>query len=389
MRIGVDACCWSSRRGFGRFTRELVTHMVAGHPQHEFTLVVDGATASQWRLPPQARLRAVATREQPTRAASAASARNPADVWRLSREASRHALDVFFFPAVYSYYPLLRRVPTVVAFHDAIAERHPDMVFPTLRSRLLWNLKTRLARRQADLVLTVSESAKVQIMAAFSIPESAIRVIPEAAAAVFQPLADSQVIRRVCERYRLPADRPLVLYVGGLSPHKNLLGLLAAVARLEGPAWHLALVGDLGADGFHGCYPQLQEACRALGLDGRVTFTGYVPDEDLVALYAAATVFVLPSFTEGFGLPALEAMACGVPVASSQDASLREVLGPAAIFFDPHDIDEMARALRRLLDDPGLRARLRSEGIERARAYSWTDAARGAVRVCEEAAGAR
>src|SRR5262249_41864451 len=162
----------------------------------------------------------------------------------------------FFFPAVYSFFPLVRRVPTAVVFHDAIAEQLPGLIFPRFQSRLLWNVKTWLARRQADRLLTVSESARAQIAVAFGLPPSEIQVLFEGPNAAFRPLDDRGGIPCVLERYGLPASVPLVLYVGGISPHKNLQGLLHALDRLRQTSLapcHLALVGDHAQDSFHGC----------------------------------------------------------------------------------------------------------------------------------------
>lgn len=390
MRIGIDACCWSNRRGFGRFTRELVEHMVASSPEHEFVLVADRQTAQDGSFPPGAQLVAVETREQPTQAAAADGARSPLDLWRMGRAVARLPLDVFFFPAVYSYFPLLRRVPTAVVFHDAIAEQHPGLIFPGVRSRWLWNLKTWLARRQADRLVTVSESARAQIAAAFGLPESDIHVVTEGPNAAFRPLDDADALRRVRAKYRLPVDQPLILYVGGISPHKNLQGLLHALDRLRqaGPVpWHAALVGDYAHDSFFGCYQELTALGGRLGLTERVTFTGFVPNDDLVALYNAATLLVLPSFSEGFGLPVVEAMACGLPVAASRRGSLPEVLGPAGVLFDPDDPAGMADALRGLLEDPSLRAAFRAEGFRRLERFSWKASAHTMVHILEELAG--
>lgn len=383
MRIGIDACCWSNRRGFGRFTREIVTTMVAEHPRHEYTLVVDRATAEESRLPPGARVEVVATREQPTRAASAAGSRSPLDLLRMARAASRIPLDLFFFPAVYTYYPMLRRVPTVVTFHDAIAETHPGLIFSGARARLFWRAKSWLANRQADRLLTVSSDARARIAAAFGRPESQVAVVNEGPGAAFRPLRDAAAARHVRDEYSLP-DEPLVLYVGGISPHKNLGGLLRAFARLKGRPAHLAIVGDHSGDSFLGCYPELVALRGRLGLESRVTFTGFVPDEHLAVLYNAATVLALPSFDEGFGLPAVEAMACGLPVAASSIGSLPEVVGPAGVFFDPWDHDAMAAALLRVLEDARLRADLSAGGLRRAGLFTWSAAARDAVRLFEE-----
>jgi glycosyltransferase involved in cell wall biosynthesis len=389
MRIGIDACCWSNRRGFGRFTRELVAHMVAGFPGHEFVLFMDRRTAQDYQFPAGACIQVVDTRRQPTRAAAADSARSPADLWRMSRAVSRQALDVFFFPAVYSFYPLLRRIPTVVTFHDAIPESQPELIFPGLRSRVFWKLKVRLALRQADQILTVSQNARSQIAKAFHYPESAIHVIEEGPNACFQPTNDPETIRCVLRQYHLPSEAALILYVGGISPHKNLQGLLQALARVrqESPGpWHLVLVGDHTNDSFYGCYEELVALCGQLKMTERVTFTGFVPDEHLVALYNAATMLVLPSFNEGFGLPVVEAMACGVPVAASRRGSLPEVVGSAGVLFDPGDHEEMASVLVRLLDDSALRQHLRAEGLRRAENFSWKAGAAKAVHLFEEMA---
>jgi glycosyltransferase involved in cell wall biosynthesis len=382
MHIGVDACCWSNRRGFGRFTRELVSHMVREGPQHEFTLVTDGMTATEADFPSRARVEVVHTGEQPTQAASSRGARSPQDLWRIARAASRVPCDLFFFPAVYSFYPVLRRVPTVVTFHDAIAENHPGLIFPSRRTRLFWNAKCWLAMRQADRVMTVSASARTQIAAVFGYPESRIHVVTEGPGEGFGPLQDAPAIQAVRERYRLP-EGPLVLYVGGISPHKNLQALLQARARMD-RACHVAIVGDYQDDAFHGCYEELVALRSRLGLDAAVTFTGFVPNPDLVALYSAATLLVLPSFEEGFGLPVVEAMACGLPVAASRRGSLPEVLGSAGLLFDPLDAGDIASAIVRLLDDPELRARLSAEGLRRAQAFSWEAAARSALGLFEE-----
>ncbi len=387
MRIGIDACCWSNRRGFGRFTRELVARMVLDRPGHEFVLMVDRVTADQSEFPSGATVCVVETREQPTQAASAQGSRSPGDLWRLGRAASAQRLDAFFFPAVYSFYPLLRRVPTAVTFHDAIAEQHPELIFPGLRSRLFWRAKMWLALRQADRIVTVSEAARDQIASAFRYPASTICVIPEGPGAEFRMLDDRAPVARVLDRYRLPVDRPLILYVGGISPHKNLEGLLRALARIyqtSDVTWHLALVGDYLSDSFHSCYQSLMFLRDKLGLQDRVTFTGFVPDDHLVALYNAATMLVLPSFSEGFGLPVVEAMACGVPIAASRRGSLPEVAGKAGLFFDPEDHAEMAATILRLLGSAELREELRAEGRQKVKTYSWSVAAGRVVSLFED-----
>lgn len=389
MRIGIDACTWSNRRGYGRFTRGLVASMVAEYPWHEFVLVVDRFTAEEGGFPAGSRLEVVAVSAQPTMAAAANGARSPRDLWRMGLAVSRLDPDVFLFPTRYSYFPLLDRTPTVVVFHDATGELHPELVFPQWRSRLLWKIKTRLALWRADRLVTVSIDARKQIAAVFGYPESAIEVVSEGADSVFRALAADVSLHEVRRTYGLPSDLPLVLYVGGISPHKNLDGLLRAMKLLDrevrAPA-HLVLVGDYQCDSFLSCYHELVALADSLGVSRSITFTGFVPDDQLVLLYNAASLLVLPSFSEGFGLPVIEAMACGLPVAVSERSSLPEVVGSAGLLFDPSSPEQMAATIGRLLTDDSFRRELGARGLARSAAYSWRAGARTMVQVLEEAA---
>jgi glycosyltransferase involved in cell wall biosynthesis len=390
MRIGIDACCWSNKRGFGRYTREVVREMHRQAGTKELTLVVDRQTAEESRFPEPSEIVVVDTREQATRAASASSARRPADLWRMARAVSRLKLDLFFFPAVYSYFPIPGRIPTVVTFHDAIAESYPSLIFSSVRSRWLWAAKVRLALWQADRIVTVSETARQQIASVFGYPSSSIAVVPEGPAPEFRVLENRSSLEGVLRRYDLPAGTPLILYVGGVSPHKNLAGLLRALARLSGTSsasWHLGIVGDYENDSFLGCHRELRDLAGELGLTERVTFTGFVPNEELVSLYNAGCFLVLPSFCEGFGLPVVEAMACGLPVAASRAGALPEVIGSAGALFDPENVDEMASVMEELLKSPSRREQLRRAGFERVQRYSWSSAARQTLRLFEETVG--
>ena len=389
MRIGIDACTWANRRGYGRFTRLLVTTMIADHPRHEFVLVVDQHTAKECEFPAGVKLEVVQLDQQPTQAASADSARRPGDLWKLSRAVSRLKFDAFLFPTSYSFYPLFCRTPAVIVFHDAIAEQHPKLIFPGWRSRFFWRLKSWLARRRAQRVVTVSEDARRQLARVFGLAPVAIEVISEGPDPCFQPMVNPPAAPALLARQGIPAGVPLMLYVGGISPHKNLPGLLRGAAGAALLPWHLVLVGDYQGDGFFGCYQEVAALARSLGLAERVTFTGFVPDEDLVVLCNVATLLVLPSFSEGFGLPVIEAMACGLPVAASNRNSLPEIVGDAGLLFDPQEPAQITAALSRLLTDAPLRAELRAKGRRRAEAYSWQSGARKMVTILEEAGHGR
>jgi len=386
MRIGVDACTWANRRGYGRFTRMLVSTAIAEYPQHQFVLVVDSHTAAQFEFPKGAQLEVVETGAQPTEAASAEGSRSLGDLWKMSRAVSRLKFDAFFFPTSYSFFPLFCKTPAVIVFHDAIAEQHPKLIFPGWRSRFFWKLKSWLARRRANRLLTVSQDARAQLAKVFGLRESEIEVVSEGPDPCFRPLDLAADREAILKRFELPSSVPLIVYVGGISPHKNLDGLLRAVAQVTDSPWHLLLVGDYAGDSFLGCYREVLELAKSLRLAERVTFTGYVPDANLLLVYNLATMLVLPSMSEGFGLPVIEAMACGLPVAASNRNSLPEIVGDAGLLFDPLSTTEMAAAIGRLLSDEPLRRALREKGLKRAESFSWKAGAQKLVTVLEEVA---
>ncbi len=390
MRIGIDVSCWQNTRGFGRFTRELVGQLVREFtPAHQFVLIADARTAVEAKFPHGAEVVVVGTREQPMRAAAADGWRSPLDLMTLGWRAARCGADIFWFPAAYSFYPVIGRVPVVVTIHDAMTERQPALFFPTRRAHLFWQVKLWLARRQAAAIVAPSESARRSVAAAFGWPVEEIARIEEAPAEVFRGAGNPAAARETLSRHNVPADVPLVLYVGAISPHKNLAGLLKAMA--EGPAgdsadWHLVLIGDHTTDSALGCYHEVERLRRDLGLADRVTFTGFVSDEELRGFYHAASLLVLPSFDEGFGLPVVEAMACGLPVAVSNRGSLPELVGDAGLTFDPENRTAISGAITRLLNDPDLRRELGARGVARAAGFSWKASARQLMTVFEKVA---
>jgi glycosyltransferase involved in cell wall biosynthesis len=382
MRIGIDGTCWLNRRGYGRFARELVSGLAALDGGVEYTLVVDFDPARAPAVPPGIRVLPVVTRRPAAQAAAAAGRRSLADMWAISRAISRERFDIVFFPSAYTYVPVIGPGQVVVVVHDVIAEQFPEHVFPTRLASSLWWLKLLAARRQADLVMTVSEASRKGISNRFGIPLNRIVVVSEAADPLFRPLPRDARTQEVLRRFSL-LDSRFVLYVGGISPHKNLGTLLEAFARLRGDPTcsdcHLVLVGDYSGDVFYSAYDELRQKTKLLGLGEAVHFTGYVADEDLVHLYSAAEVFVLPSLLEGFGLPVIEAMACGAPVVASRRGALPEVVGSAGLLFDPDRPGDLYDVLRRVLTTTALRDRLRQLGPQRAAEFSWERAAQQAL----------
>lgn len=386
MKIGIDATCWGNRRGFGRFTRELLGALLEVDKTNEYLFFVDGDTADVESIPSNAEVIKTNTTVSVMVAASAESRRSVKDLWAMTRQVSRHKVDIFFFPAVYSYFPILNRTKIIVTLHDVIADHHPELIFPNARSKFFWKAKQYAAIRQADVIATVSEYSKREIIEYFKLDESDLRIISEAARPVFSVLNSNGRMAVELERHQINPSERFLLYVGGISPHKNLAALIAAFAEIAAGDDHLklVLVGDYKDDPFFSAYPGLKMQVDELGLQDRVIFTGFIPDEELAYLYNAATLVVLPSFEEGFGLPAIEAMACGTPVAASNCGSLPEVLGDAGRFFDPHDRNDIARVINQVLADEAELDQMKEKGLARSSQFMWKKAAEDTLEIFDE-----
>jgi glycosyltransferase involved in cell wall biosynthesis len=355
----------------------------AGSP-HEWVVLIDEPSREFVSIPSACEVVAVEVNEAPSRAASSRGRRRISDMFAMGRAASRQGLDLFFFPATYSFFPVWNVGKVVVTMHDALALSRPELVFPDWHGRVAWALKEHAAARWADLVLTVSETARRDLLRWFQWRDDRVRVIPEGPDAIFGPLPEGNASDDAIKRHGVDPRGRFLLYVGGLSPHKNLIRLIEAFALsgLRDEGITLALVGDLG-DVFHTHIPELREAVARQGLERSVVFTGFVPDADLVAFYNRAEALVQPSLMEGFGLPPVEAMACGTPVICSDAGSLPEVVGDAGLYFPPEDVSAMASALRQIVDDPGLRLALASKARKRSSHYSWEAAGRALLSAFE------
>ena len=390
MRIAVDASCWGNNRGFGRFTRELVGAMIRRDQRNTYVLLSDDNLALD--VPgSSASLMRVETARRVVDSATADDRRGVRDVLAFRRTAAAARPDVLFYPAVYSWFPPPRGLPNVVTFHDAIAEHFPELVFPNWRQRLPWTLKTWLANRAADRILTVSQSAKAEIVAYLNIPGDRIDVICEGAAPVFAPVTDAA--RRVAARQTagLAPEARFLTYVGGFAPHKNLVRLFEAFDRVlaEPDLSDLVLVmsGDPKGGGFHSIYDELRGLMEASPrLAAQVRFPGYVSDADLAGLYSETLALVLPSLSEGFGLPALEAMSCGAPVLGANGGAVLEVAGTAGLGFDPYDPQDIAGAITRIARDGALAAGLRANAIPETGRNTWDQAADLTVAALEHCA---
>jgi glycosyltransferase involved in cell wall biosynthesis len=289
--------------------------------------------------------------------------RSLAEQRRLPRLTREHGIDLLH--SLSTWAPVRPGVVGVVTIHDVIYGRFPET--NTRATRMRWRALAPPAARNADRVIAPSEATASDLRELWDIPRERLDLIHHAA----KPPGSATPERELRERLGL-GDARIVLCVSPRRPHKNTARLFAALARLDSsPAPMLVMPGK--PTPFE---RELDREAARLGIADRVRFPGWVSDEDLEGLYAAATCFVFPSLIEGFGMPVLEAMERGLPVACSNAASLPEVAGDAVRYFDPLDEAEIAAALAELIEDAELREKLASAGRERARLFSWERTAR-------------
>jgi glycosyltransferase involved in cell wall biosynthesis len=382
MRIGVDGACLANGRGYGRLTRELLRELVSHAADDQFLLFGDGSTLAHASFDAaNVRIVDVPQRVAPAHAAAADGYRAPADMLRLTRAVWRERPDVFWSPSVYTFFPLPPGQPALVTIHDTITERVPELTMPSRRARLFWRAKVRLALWQSTLVLTVSDFAARELEEVLGVQPDRLRIAGEAAASVFRP-ASPAAIAAAAAAIGVPTDTPWFTYVGGFTPHKYVDRVVRAHAALVREALargdvppRLLLVGTLQADNFHGVGAGIHEAIAECGTAELVRWTGYLSDEALRPLLAGTRALLLPSENEGFGLPAVEAAACGAPVIATTASPLPALLEGGGVFVPPGDVDAIAAAMRRLLDLEE-RARLGQRALERASRLTWRASAR-------------
>lgn len=371
MRVGLDAHMIGAREtGNETYVRGLIGALPGVAPDLRYVLYTASPDLARQGLSdaPVARTRLL----------------RPASPWirlpiGLPLAARRDRLDVLH---VTYHAPPRSPCRTVVTVHDLSFMAFPNTFGP--RDLLVLSTLVPLSARRARAVIVPSEHTRRDLIRAYGLPPDKIVVTPEAADARFSPSEDAGADRAVVRRLGLV--RPYILALGTLQPRKNFERLVEAYAALRRSGrtdHHLVIVGKAGR-----AAARLRERIARLGLEERVHLRGYLAAADVPAVYRAATCFVFPSLYEGFGLPVLEAMACGTPVIASNQAAVPEVAGDAAVLVDPYRVGELAGAIERVLADPALRARLRAGGLARAATFSWEETARRTAEVYRAAARA-
>lgn len=382
MRIGIDiTSAVRQDAGIGRFTRELIRAFFAlnavGTSPHSFVLFA--ATGGLPRSVAEPRLAYVMqlaiTRHLELKVCNLEFLSDDwlHRIWHRARlpipiEAAIGRVDLFHEPD-FVLPPTLPGTPTVLTVHDLTFIRDPESAFPRLRRYLNRVVPRSVAR--ATRVLADSAATKNDLIELLHTSPDKITVLYGGVDARFAPMADPKRLAAVRAKYSLGLD-PFILGIGTLQPRKNFSRLIQAFAALHSQlsTRHLVIVGGKGW-----LYDDIFAEVKRLGLEGRVLFPGFVDDDDLPALYSAADVLAFPSIYEGFGLPILEAMACGTPVVTSVTSSLPELAGDAALLVEPTDVDAIAATLRRLLQEADLRRKLVAAGFDQARKFTWEKAA--------------
>ncbi len=357
MRIAIDArLSFSFQGGITQYTLNLIRALAAVDQENTYII-----------LQKRADQRVIASQSNFRRVHLWTPAHHPLEQYLLSVELlAHHNVDLIhwtdFIPPLYSHRP------NVITVHDLAFLLYPH--FLTRDSAKYYGLIDQAVRR-ADHIIAVSEATKRDLVRLTGTPPKKITVIYEAAEPIYTPIQDQDALIDIRSRYHLPDQ--YILFVGTIEPRKNLKTLIRAFDLLrtnyKTPA-HLVIVGKQGW-----LYEDVYQLIEELGRQNEIHFLGRVPTADLPLLYNAAQMLVLPSFYEGFGLPPLEAMACGIPVIVSNISAMPEVVGDAALRVEPEDVEGFAVAMNRLLTEADLRADMIAKGRKRAKCFSWQRAA--------------
>ncbi|MGA9351067.1 MAG: glycosyltransferase family 1 protein [Anaerolineae bacterium] len=388
MRIGINALFLERpETGSGQYTRHLLEALAKVDPTNEYLLFSPGPapTVSESQLPTSNLQSPISNLRLPT----CNLGENLSKLWfeQISFPHACRRLDLAHVP--YFASPLFPTVPTVVTVHDLI-----PLILPAYRGSPLVRLYTRLvaaAARRAEAIITVSQASKRDIVRYLHIPPERVHITYEAAGEAFHPVKDEAQLTAIRREYALP--KRYFLYLGGFDQRKNLSTLLRAFALLVnrqraagGEQARLVIAGQVpGRES--PLFPDPRRLVRELGVEERVIFTGWVPEGDKPALLSGAVTFVFPSLYEGFGLPAVEALACGTPVIASNRSSLPEVVGEGGILVEPTDAEALAEAMEVLLVDDVLRAELQQRALTQAAKFSWKQTAQETLTVYRKAVG--
>jgi len=285
---------------------------------------------------------------------------------------SRNTVDLLHSP--HFVFPVLSTGKLILTIHDLTPLLFPDIF--SLKARLYMRTMIWLSKFKVNKIITVSQNTKNDLIKMFNYNPKKIKVIYNGVDNSYKIIENQDLIKKIKDKYK--TGKEFLLYVGNIKPHKNIPTLLKALEKINANS-KLVIVGKKDK-----AYDEIFDIIDQYNLEDRVIFTGFVPDEDLILLYNAATLFVYPSLYEGFGLPPLEAMACGTPVITSNVSSLPEVVGNAAITVEPQNVFKLSKAINNVLENKNLQDKMIQEGLKRAEQFTWEKTAIDTIKVYEE-----
>lgn len=367
MRIGIDATAIPPRRtGAGNYIFQLIKNLTTIDKKNSYIIFAKPVHVAEWKI------------EQANFHFVIAQLHNRAK--RLAWEqtglpilASRYKLDLLHSP--HYTIPLSLACKSVVTFHDMIFFLYPEM-YGRFRQQFFTTMM-RLSARRANAILTDSQSTADDLHQILGTPENKIFPVLLACDKNYQPVTDLTQVEQICASYGLPSNQ-YFLYVGVLEPRKNIPVLLQSLRNLLDHGFKHSLV-ITGKKGW--MFDEIFATVKRLQLDSHVIFTGYVPEEHLPYLYTGCTASIYPSLYEGFGMPVLEALACGSPVITSNISSMPEITADAALLVDPRSVDQLTAAMERMLSEGGLREKMKNQALARAAKFSWEKTAQETLEI--------
>ncbi|HEY4384462.1 MAG TPA: glycosyltransferase family 1 protein [Ktedonobacteraceae bacterium] len=361
MRIAIDyTAAIRQGAGIGTYVRNLVGAMLQQDSSDQYTLLTSGRSSPERPFPEAENVRGKNI-FIPDRYLNVLWYR-----WQIPLPATIFSgqVDIYHGPD-FVLPPLGKHVKKVVTIHDLAFLEHPEYAVPSLAEYLRKVVPA--AINSAHVVATVSAEVSRTLNKHFQTPMEKMVVVPNGVAPHFRRINDPIILGAT--RHKFELKHPLVLGVGTMEPRKNHLGLIKAFYQAQQKKGGPAMLAIAGGQGW--LYEETRQLVTELKLEKKVRFLGRVSDLELITLYSMADIFAFPSFAEGFGIPLIEAMACGAPVITANVSAMPEVVGDAALLIDPHNNDELAAAINKLLVNEGLREELREKGYQRAREYTW------------------
>lgn len=361
MKIGIDARAadWYRGTGIGNYTYQLIKNINTLKSANDYLLFLPEKFNCDFDFNPNIQIKNIANEQKN-------------DFWNevnIPNILQGSEVELYHIPQNGIGLPIDLDCPSVITLHDIIPYKMPETVGPRYIEIFLREMPNII--KKTDAIITVSNYSKEDIASTLNFPREKIYVTHLAAESIYRPLNKEMCRNFLKQNYYI--DKDYILYIGGYSPRKNIIGLMESFARLikeDKKDLYLVIVGTKGIS-----YPIYKEKAEKLNITSNVIFTGFIPLEHLPIFYNGAKVFAYPSFYEGFGLPPIEAMACGTPVITSTATSIPEVVDDAGILIPPDDIDSLYISLLNVLEDTILREKLINSGFKRSAKLSWESTA--------------